>query len=206
MRTILILLICISVLFVNLISGCFDSDTSKYNEKSAIELPKMTEIEAKEIVDNIAKDWKEESQLYTVIGGYEGWEFWYRYYYMENNSKNISRTKLLFIFIFDNGTIGKKKESETIGLINHIENWTINSNEAMKIAKNDPDVGKFLEKYPKVAFRDIWLDMESTSTPVWYFRWEHDLGYDSSEGNFYEAEIKINATSGEVIESFAIGI
>lgn len=114
-----------------------------FNEASGI-----TALEERAVADNLAKEWNESAELVNVMGMgeiYSGGrcEKW-GYSYTSNNP-DINLSKGFAVTICANGTIYSGELRPPSPSI--INNWLIDSDEAMEIAKSNPEIKQFLNKY-----------------------------------------------------------
>lgn len=192
----ILLLITINILvFSVMVSGCLQPENDK-NDKKRI-TAKNAFKEAKKIASNksskaILEDVTSFDRPKTG-GKSPAWSFDY-----------IAPSKNGTYFTFDI-TIDWEHESEiTIGgyvnksqrTLKPILNWTLDSDEAMEVAKENPKISEFLNEYEDAEIDLMHLDMVedySKDDAVWVIKWR------SGGLSPKWAEIVINAHTGEVL-------
>ena len=185
------------------LSGCTDSE----NKTDMI-----TALEGKKVADIVADKWNVEAILIrvtsTVIGNDlddkgESNSWFYIYIVVKEKEDDINICDELRVEI---NSKGEKEESTSSGNYNGDEiqllvDWTIDSDDAIRIAKEDQNVKEFLEVYPDSIFG---MSIESDTSEelneygkVWIIHWY------VIEGNYdtLSAKIWIDYTSGDVIFS-----
>ena len=172
------------------------------NEHSVI-----TAMEGRSISDKVAEEWHNDAVLVEVGqigGGYDDdngkdSHWYYKYISLSTNitEKNITKYERLYVYVMSSG-ITKNETAfhvrEVIG--GPIENWIIDSVQAVSIAKENPKIGEFLSKY-KGAQLGLNLRMEDEyPNAIWSIGWSHQGFMDDP----HNANIVIDATNGEILE------
>jgi len=167
----------------------------------------LTAMKAKEIADPIAKNWSPTACLVSLrkvpvfwsihLGTMDipikygsAWELTYTI-----NSTDLSKGISISVISNRNTEI---RYDIGIGEAKPIYNWSIDSDVAERIAMSDKNISTFISKHspdPK-TFALTWYN----ETLFWYISWSEPVGF--AEGS-YCAEIKIDATTGEVLFSSA---
>lgn len=165
----------------------------------------ITAMEGKEIASQKALNWTENATLFHIRkasemvsdGSFSKWIFTYC------DSQNISpSTKYIEIEVCYNNSNAIIDE-DVIGLSTPpfskpISNWTIDSDEAYEIGKDNETIQLFLSNYePIVDAFSLRIDMDTNKT-VWSIHWE-DTSSASSFENYNRADIEIDASTGEVL-------
>ena len=167
----------------------------------------ITAIEGKFIADELAKEWYNDALLVEVgqIGGghddNNGKDSRWYYKYVSHSTniteKNIIKYERLYVYVMSNGTTTNEtafRIREDIG--KPIERWIIDSDQAVKIAKENPKISEFLSKY-KGAHVGLNLRMEDEyPNAIWSIGWSHQGFMDDP----HNANIVIDATNGEILE------
>lgn len=184
-------------------SGCIDEDDDK--------TPTITALERKKVADKKAQDWKNDSKLTHVKskgyhdskGGAEKWIYTYISFSTTKGSEtNLTQFKLARIGVnYENSTDFSTTWS-TSKDPDIIKNWNIDSDKAVRIAKNNSKIKSYLNKYDG-AMDDISLDLDMYSfgrssdpnSASWFIVWNYEAGFDSPR----IARIYIDAQTGDVL-------
>ena len=202
--------LCIEVVFVSIftvlslsLSGCTDSE-----KKTDM----ITALDGKNIADTVADKWNMEAILIrvtsTVIGNGlddkgESNSWFYIYIVVKEKEDDTSICDELRVEINSKGENEQSTSSMNYNdiKVQPVVDWTIDSDEAIRIAKEDRNVKEFLEVYPDSIFG---MSIESDTSEelnefgkVWIIHWYVIEGdYDT-----LSAKIWIDYTTGDVIFS-----
>lgn len=153
-----------------------------------------------ETVDELATQWNSTAKLYYIIGGGEIYEdgscdFWFYEYVTQ--PPDVNDSVRLSIKVYSNGTIIQTEDNRPI-IFNPLENWSIDSDSAVEIAKLNEEVSNYLSKYPGAKIDRIAFVGENTRTNgcLMNIEWT-DPGFADDP---HSARIWIDATNGEVID------
>lgn len=94
----------------------------------------------------------------------------------------------------------RNRETSQINNGNPIENWIIDSDEAVEVGKSNQKIERYLNKYDRASIEGMRLYMRdeySKNDWIWMIHWSYSGGI---FGDPVHAEIIINARNGEVIE------
>jgi len=185
-------LILLTTLFI---SGCFEPEN---NNKTRITAEKAY-IES----ENISKTHYNKAILESITCAGRN----------QDGGKSTS-WRFNYLGFLDNGTysafditVNEKLESEfdIEGYVNQSEripkpllNWTLDSNDAYDIAKEEDSIKEYLNKYDDAKVDSMNLNMwdeYSEDDAVWVIKWIYGSGF-----GFANAHIVINAHTGEVLE------
>ena len=158
----------------------------------------ITAMENRDIADEIAQEWNSSAILVSVSSGSElsndgRGEAWY-YTYSSNNPDRTSSVGYS-IKILKN-TSDEAYELEHPPSYIEIEDWNIDSNEALEIGRADPTLKEW-EYYERITHYSMGI-RGSTDGPYWFI-----VFVDSNSGLSisHEYNMWIDATTGEVISS-----
>jgi len=133
----------------------------------------------------------------TSDGRCEGWHFIF--------SALISSTMygILDISVYGNGRVYTYSDTANITsyswVSSPIYNWTIDSDEAMEIAKKNKTIAEYLSKCPQASI-DMCLRPDETYSCVWWIKFDYPVPV--GEGSYY-AEIRIDGHTGKVLSAKA---
>jgi len=200
-------IIVIIILLLTTLSGCIEINSDEEKET-------MPALQAYEIAEEIAKEWYDDSVLVLVgLGGYSdgrgGAHRWSFRYYSPSTliiEDNVSYYKRMYIYVYaDNETetqtayIAKSSFSDPIG------NWTIDSDEAVEIAKQIPEIESYLDEYSRASLGmtlKMWerlpdgRENPNQDSATWSIGWSDSGGI---FGDPAHARVFINANTGEVL-------
>lgn len=189
-------LFCLFALFVLLsqfTSGCIEIRRTDSPET-------MSAMQAKDIVDEYIQ-WDDN---YTVSHIRKGGmvsedgesECWFVVYSLKGNIGEMVDTIEYKVYIDDVIEIPRSK-SKYVGDVTI--NWSIDSPEALAIARNNEHISEWLSKYKRATIETMsfGLNREISPDPIWGIHWSYSGGI---FGDPVHAEIIINARNGEVIE------
>jgi len=148
------------------------------------------EITAKEgytIAEQHAKNWSYNATLIYVTGNSQE-SFIFRFWDLTNNTINCLEIK-----VYTNKSI-TTRFTKSLHDEYPISNWTLDSDEAYKIAMNDAEIESFMKHNPML---DSFFLASPTSSgdSIWYIYWAYNAGIDDPKW----AQIQIDATTGEVL-------
>ena len=196
----------IIILLLISLSGCIEINSDEEKET-------MTALQAYEIAEETAKEWYDDSVLILVgLGGYSDgrggahrWSF--RYYspsnYIDHND-NATKYASAYIYIYANNDTDIVEDFSII-YDKTITNWTIDSDEAVEIAKQEPQIESYLDGYPGAGLGmslKMWerlpdgRENPNQDSATWSIRWEHMGGMFDDPAH---ARVFINANTGEVL-------
>ena len=168
------------------------------------ELDVITALEGRDIAEPIALSWHDDAVLEHIVmtdkninGKSNSWR--YRFYSPSsaNTTNNYTQYDVLSVSTYSNGTLDSY--TSITGIIQgNITNWTIDSDEAYEIAKNNRMIANWLSKYQPSFRIDLWGDGIYGSNSVWDFYFD-DMSLASVFENYHRAEIHIDAHTGEVL-------
>ena len=129
-------------------------------------------------------------------GRSEGW----LYEFMAPFSEGI--VGALSVEIYFNGNVKtyeyRGQGNFTTGL-NFVPNWTLDSDEAMEIAKKNQTIAEYLSKCSE-AYASMDLSANETYSCVWWINFDYPVPV--GEGSYY-AEIRIDGHTGKVLSAEA---
>ena len=179
-----------SIIVLIILLGAF------YFSISTKTIHRISALDAKKIADNKALEIDKNLRAYSVVGigkysdtgECEGWMFKYR---SDSNS-----SKRVVIKVWWNGNT-ESYEDNFSTVASFITNWTIDSTEAVKIAKSVEDVDAYLSKYRNALIERIAIVGENNRTDgcMINIQWI-DWGVMDDP---HWAKIQIDATTGEVL-------
>jgi len=170
-----------------------------YQYRSIEESKWITAMEGKDLADALASNWSKNATLIGVrlASGYEknGCSKAWFYDYVNSSSIITGTADIIEIMVYYNKTAfvtGYFKQNTTYETIYPIRNWSIDSDEAYEIARNNDEIRRFLSNDPAVYVFSL---HGSDSSPKWFIEWTYDAGFDNPRW----ASITIDATTGEVL-------
>ena len=155
----------------------------------------ITALEGRVSANSIAQEWNSSAHLVGVrmSGQHEGYADPICYTY---TNSTLGQIPVFFYEVYYNANLTYEINTYTFyspnGEDTPIVNWTIDSNDAFDIAKDNPEIAQFLRHNPMVD--GVQLSAQS-GIPTWYILWTYDAGFDNPKS----AQIKIDATTGEVL-------
>ena len=162
----------------------------------------ITAKEGFEKAEPIAKKWNNASNLCIVYPRYisqDGKSEQWVYIFEAPFSKGIRGE--LTIKIYSNGNVNTEEYygGNFIPGLNFVPNWTIDSDEAMEIAKKNKTIAEYLSKCPQAGI-DMCLRPDETYSCVWWIKFDYPVPV--GEGSYY-AEIRIDGHTGKVLSAKA---
>ncbi|MFW6142026.1 MAG: PepSY domain-containing protein [Candidatus Saliniplasma sp.] len=200
-------IIVIMILLLTSLSGCIEINSDKEKET-------MTALQAYNIAKEIANEQYDDSILVLVgLGGYsDGKGGAYRWSFRCYSPStliiedNVSYYQRMYIYVYaDDNTENQTRYITKSSFSNPIENWTIDSDEAVEIAKQEPQIESYLDEYPGASLGmtlKMWEKLPdgrenpNQSSATWSIGWSDSGGY---FGDPAHARVFINANTGEVL-------
>ena len=195
------------IIIIFIVGGCIFQNENSNNKGKLNEY--FTAKEGKEMADQKAKDWKEDSILLQVWahGNYEdknGKSNTWEYDYYSPSTKEIDsdgkETYLYFAFNVHANNISVGTEYSGQMHDYPFENWNIDSDKAYSIVMNDENVTDFYSEYLNPSFLMFRLSAHKSNYdnhPIWSFTWNGESG-----NLFSHFEVILDATTGEIVRVF----
>jgi len=160
----------------------------------------ITAMEGREIADNLANIWNSSAILVNVMGMGVQYsdgtcsEWGYSY---SSNHLDVNQSKGFLITVYVNG-------SYITGEVEHppsplsLQNWSIDSIEAVSIAKSNSEVSEFLQSYPNAKIERIVFIGENIQSNgcLMNIQWSYNAWIDDP----HDIRIWIDATNGDIID------
>ena len=193
------------IIIVN--GGCIFQNEDSSNNGKLNEY--FTAKEGKEMADQKAKDWKNDSILYQVWahGNYENkngksntWEYDYYSPSTKETNSDGDETYLQYTFNVHFNYVSNGTEFRGKMFDYPFENWNIDSDEAYSIVMNDKNVTDFYLKYPNPSFGMFRLSASKYSYdnhPIWCFTWNGESG-----NLLTHFEVILDAMTGEIVRVY----
>ena len=164
----------------------------------------ISAMEGEKIADNVAKNWHNDS-VFVYLGSMnsdkDGFaEKWYYVYYSPSTKvveNNTTRYEMAYIYIDSQHST---KIDATFAVDSEIgvpiKNWTLDSTDAAKIAKNNPTIKLYLDKHGNAdTGYTLQITEKYPNQAVWYITYV-DMGFFDDPHN---AEIYIDASTGNIL-------
>lgn len=195
-KKIITVIVLSSILFTSMFLGCLDNkknNTQKITAKNAFNLSL-----------NKANQSIEENPTKTRIGQIWGGgingdgkaSVWHCSFSIVKNSTHLN---YFYYKVYGNKSLDLiEKEVRNISGGNPLKNWTLDSDEAMDVAKENPKISEYLNEYDDAEVDHMQLDMwgeYSKDDAVWIISWMYNAGLDNPKN----ARAIINAHTGEVL-------
>ncbi len=188
--TVLFIAIILAISAGALLSHHINDDPPTINEKDNLSIAK-----------SVARNWSDSSHLINIIVSPEIVSSGMLYsketrYTFTNTSVGDIPVYCLEITIHTNGSyiFREYKWYSPNGEDNPLGNWSVTCTDAYEIAKNNEKIKAFMDAYPNSKIDGFMLSNVS-GTPTWYIKM-FDWGLWDDP---HSAEIKIDATTGEVL-------
>lgn len=156
----------------------------------------FTAMEGKECADTYATDTNITAVLYSVraVGeiNNDGESTQWRYIYGNYSSEGEYITGFEIVVNSNGSRVFCEIERPITN--NYISNWTIDSPEALEIAKENPEIKQWLNKYDAAKLETIVVTAGNESS-IWYILWSDSGVIDDP----HSAVIKLDANTGEVL-------
>jgi len=191
----------IMVVLIMIFSGCIeinqDEEFQTISAKDAFE--SIDEVLINNYHSNLSYLISVNDQMMTTERGLsKGWSFYYYIFLNETHFRSVS-IKIFAssdIEIFEYEKIHNIMDTDIS--IKGIQNWIIDSDEAMDIATGNETISEFIKKYEDANIDDMRLVMRerySEDDAIWVIWWSYMKGWDDP----VNAQIVINANTGEVL-------
>jgi hypothetical protein len=166
----------------------------------------ITAFEGYEITYKKSKEWHNDSMLMSIgsMGKHDengkASKWYYEYYspFTSIEENNVTKYEIIFIFInykFELSNITDYLVIDEIG--EPIINWSIDSDQAVAIAKRDNKIKSFLSKYENSEIGlNLRMEKKYSNNPIWSIGWS-DQGW---MDNPHNARIIIDAKYGNILK------
>lgn len=195
--------ILIIILLLTTLSGCIEINPDE-------DIKTITALEGKEKADKIANEWNEDSILVLVgsVGKGDdsgGRTAWYYSYYSRPSTKvvdNVTKHQHVNIRVNSENEVSKEEFWSRKG--EDITNWTVDSDQAVEIAKQEPEIESYLDEYDDASLGmtlKMWDNLPNgeknpnQDSATWSIGWEDMGGFDDPK----HARVFVDAESGEVL-------
>ena len=175
-------------------------------KENGTEIEIITAIEGRTFADDVAKKWHDDALLVDVgsmgmsdsSGRASKWSYKYISLSTTIIDENITKYERAYVYVMSNGTITVKtafRVKDEIG--EPILNWTIDSDQAVEIAKENSEIKEYLSKYSKAQLGlNLRMEDEYPNNAIWSIGWADQGWFDDP----HNAHIVIDAHTGEVLE------
>ena len=174
-------------------------------KENGTEIETITAMEGKSIADTMAEEWHDDALLVAVgsmgsdsNGNSSKW--YYKYISLSTNitEDNITKYERAYVYVMSNGTTTVKTAFVVRSAIGEpILNWTIDSDDTVKIAKENSKIRDFLSKYNNAHIGlNLRMEDEYPNNAIWSIHWADQGWFDDP----HNAHIVIDASTGEVVE------